>query len=83
MKRECPLPCSQDPAIGPCPEKDESIPHLHILFLGLIWSLSFGFPDQNLSDLLIRSVCLTHLVLLVLMHTTLTCLNTLSVWNNI
>jgi hypothetical protein len=27
------LPCSPDPAIGPCPEPVESSPHLHALFL--------------------------------------------------
>jgi hypothetical protein len=27
------LPCSQDPAIGPYPESDESSPHLYNLVL--------------------------------------------------
>jgi len=33
MEPEGPLLCSQELASGPCPEPDESSPHLPILFL--------------------------------------------------
>jgi hypothetical protein len=33
MEPECSLPYSQEPATGPYPEPDESIPHLPTLFL--------------------------------------------------
>jgi hypothetical protein len=32
MEREGLLPCSQEPATGPCPEPDASSAHLIILF---------------------------------------------------
>jgi hypothetical protein len=32
MESEDSLPCSQEPATGPCPEQDEFSPHLLTLF---------------------------------------------------
>jgi hypothetical protein len=32
MEAEGLLPCSQEPATGPCPESDESSPHLPTIF---------------------------------------------------
>jgi hypothetical protein len=63
METKGSLQCSQEPVTGPCPETDESSPHLHILSLTSIWirsshlclrlrlpthpSLSFKLSYQN------------------------------------
>jgi hypothetical protein len=55
VKPEAAFPCSQEPAIGPYPEPDESRPHISTYFLKIHFNNTipfmprspFRFPGQN------------------------------------
>jgi hypothetical protein len=79
MESQCLLPCSQEPAAGPCPKPDESSPLPHRSFLRSILILSSylrlgflsglfpsGFPTKSWHVFLLshmRATCLTYLTL--------------------
>jgi hypothetical protein len=66
MEPDGSLPCSQEPAIGPYPDPDVSIPHFPTLFpwdpfyifpstpVFPEWSFPFRFSNQN-------TICISHL----------------------